>query len=157
MVYSIIIQGDGTYFLLRWSCSCVTASLVDWDCCTRRVSFFGPRWVSAAFSRRRSACTEHSLTFIRSSYMQERSQYIVRANTEDTLYACTYMFTVHTNLVLLQFSFQAVQAIENKLLVQLVVGITNEPPNCFSFCFEILPWAQSCLKMMKKQQNNNHR
>lgn len=62
--------------------------------------------------------------------------------------------TAHTHLVMLQFSFQAVQVVENKFLVQLIVGITDKPPNCFSFCFKILPGAQSCLEMMKKQQDN---
>lgn len=62
--------------------------------------------------------------------------------------------TVDTHLVMLHFCFQAVQVVENKFFAQLIVGVTDKPPNCFSFCFKILPRAQSCLEMMKKQQNN---
>ncbi len=66
----------------------------------------------------------------------------------------THTCTVHTHLVMLQLSFQAVQAVENKFFVQLIVGVADKPPNCFSFCFKILPGAQSCLEMIQKQQNN---
>lgn len=91
MVYNIIEKG-GAYFLLRWSWSCATASLVDWACCVRRVSFLGPSWISAAFSRSRSDRTELSSALMRSSYRRERGQLLVWANTERTLWAHT-----HTN------------------------------------------------------------
>lgn len=57
--------------------------------------------------------------------------------------------SAHTHLVMLQFIFQAVQVVENKFFVQLIVGITDKPPNSFSFCFKILPGAQNCLEVMK--------
>ena len=57
----------------------------------------------------------------------------------------THTHILQTHLVMLQFSFQAVQAVENELFLQLIVGIGDKPPNRFSFCFKILPAAQSCL------------
>lgn len=85
---------------------------------------------------------------------KKEANILYEQNTELSLNAHTHTLTVHTHLVLLQFSFQAVKAIENKVLVQLIVGITDKSPNCFSFRVKLLPGAQSCLKMMKKQQNN---
>ena len=60
----------------------------------------------------------------------------------------------HTHLVMLQFSSQAVQAVENKLFVQLTVASADKPPNFFSLCFKILPGAQNSLKIMKKYENH---
>lgn len=56
----------------------------------------------------------------------------------------------HTHLVMLQFNFQAVQAVEKEYLVQFIVSIADEPPNCFSFCFKTFPGAQRCLEVTKK-------
>lgn len=57
---------------------------------------------------------------------------------------------------MLEFSSLAVQAVENELFVQLVVGVADKPPNSFSLCFKVLPGAQSGLQMVEKQNNNIH-
>lgn len=61
-----------------------------------------------------------------------------------------------THLILLKFSSLAVQAVENELFVQLMVGVADKPPNSFSLCFKVLPGAQSGLQIAEKQNNNIH-
>lgn len=96
-------------------------------------------------------CSHRTLLNLREKLLQARKKPIYFISKDRAYTICTYTHThmsVHTDLVMLQFSFQAVQAVENKFFVQLIVGVTDKPPHCFSFGFEVLPGAQSCLEMM---------
>lgn len=96
------------------------------------------------------SCTPSTLLKLCEELLQTRNTYNLWEKTEHTLHACTHTLIVFAHLVLLLFSFQAVQTVENKFFVQLFAGMTDKSPNGFSFCFKTLPGAQSCLEMMTK-------
>lgn len=96
------LWGKQTYFLLSWPCSCVTASPVVCACSRRTFFVLGPSWASAAFSRSRSARTEHSTAFMRSSCARGRSKFLLHVardaefRGERTIFTCCLWF--HTLL-----------------------------------------------------------
>lgn len=60
------------------------------------------------------------------------------------------MLSVLSHLALVYFGSQAVEAVENEVPVQLVVGAVDEAPDCFSLCLKTLPGAQRGLRTKKK-------